>query len=66
MEAAQVKEISRQINELLPDDPQLAISVCALNFANVVVATGADDETAIHSLRIALKQMRNGTWWFDA
>lgn len=66
MEAEQVKAISQRINALLPDDPHMAITVCALNFANVVVATGCDDESAIEVIRRALKQMRQGTWWMDS
>lgn len=66
MDAAEVKAISSKINKLLPDDPHLAVTVCALNFANVAVATGCDDESAIEAVRRALKQMRRGTWWMDS
>lgn len=63
MHAAEIKEISRRINRLLPGDGKEAVTVMALAFANVTVATGCDDESAIGALRIALKQMREGDWW---
>jgi hypothetical protein len=58
--AAENKRLSMKINRLLPDDPNEAISAIALCHANVVVATGCDDERAIQAFRIALRQMRTG------
>ncbi len=66
MDATQVKAISLKMCKLLPDDPHMAIAVSALNFAHVAVATGCDDDSAIESVRRALKQMRRGTWWMDS
>jgi hypothetical protein len=66
MDAAQVKATSLKMCKLLPDDPRLALTVAALNFAHVAVATGCDDDSAIEAFRMALKQMRRGTWWLDA
>jgi hypothetical protein len=66
MDAAEVKATSRKMSKLLPDDPHLAVAVSALHFANVAVATGCDDDSAMEAVRMALKQMRRGNWWLDA
>jgi hypothetical protein len=58
--AARNQEISRRLNRMLPDNPSQAIAAVALCYANVAVATGLDDESAIDALRIALRQMRDG------
>lgn len=66
MDAAEVKATSLKMCKLLPDDPHMAVTVAALNFAHVAVSTGCDDETTMEVIRRALKQMRRGTWWMDS
>ena len=66
MDAAEVKATSLRMCALLPDDPHMAVTVAALNFVHVAVATGCDDETIMEVARRALKQMRCGTWWMDS
>ena len=66
MKPQQIKETSLKMCDLLPDDPRMAVTVSALNFAHVVVSTGCDDESAVEAFRRALKQMRRGYWWLDA
>ncbi len=61
-----IKRTSLKMCDLLPNDPQMAVTVAALNLAHVVVATGCDDESAMEAFRRALKQMRQGHWWMDA
>lgn len=62
MHAGEIKELSRRINRMLPDEGKMAVTSMALCYANVVVATGCDDESAIEALRMALKQQRAGNW----
>lgn len=66
MTPEQIKATSLKICDLLPDDPRMAVTVAALNFAHVTVSTGCDDKSAMAAFRIALKQMRQGNWWMDA
>ncbi len=66
MKPEQIKATSLKMCDLLPDDPRMAVTVAALNFAHVVVATGCDDKSAMEGLRRALDQMRQGHWWLDA
>lgn len=66
MDAAQVKATSLKMCKLLPDDPQMAVTVSALHYAHVAVATGCADDSAIEAVKRALKQMRRGTWWLNA
>lgn len=54
----QIKELSNRINDLLPDDPRMAVTVLALNYACIACCTGLDDEAAIEAVRRALRQMR--------
>lgn len=58
MNAAQIKAVSDKINNLLPDDPRVAVTVLALNYACVARCTGMDDESALEAVRRALRQMR--------
>ena len=58
MPAEQVRAITRKMIDHLPDDPRLAVAVCALCYANVAVATGHSDEGALEAVRRALAQMR--------
>jgi hypothetical protein len=57
--AARNQEISRRLNRMLPDDPRQALAAVALCYANVVVATGCDDESAVGAIEVALRQMRS-------
>lgn len=66
MDEAQIKATSLKMIDLLPNDPRMAVTVSALHYAHVVVATGCDDDSAIEAVRIALKQMRQGNWWMDS
>lgn len=63
MDAEQTRSLSQRINRMLPDDPREAVTTMALSYANVAVATGCDDESAIEAVRRALAQMREGDWW---
>lgn len=64
--AEEIKQLSSRINRMLPDNGKEAVTEMALCYANVAVATGCDDETAIGALKVALKQMRQGVWWKDS
>ena len=59
MRAEEVKATSDGIVDLLPDDPQLALTVVLISAACVAVAIGCDDDSAIEAYRRALKQMRD-------
>lgn len=63
MRAEEIKQLSSRINRLLPDDGNEAVTAMALAFANVAVATGCDDGSALEAVQIALRQMRKGDWW---
>ena len=63
MNAAKTQEFTRRVIRMLPDDSQKAIATIALCHANIVVASGCDDESAIGAFKIALAQMRQGDWW---
>lgn len=58
MDASQVKSFSDKINRLLPDDPEKAVTILALNYACVACCTGLSDDAAVEAVRIALHQMR--------
>lgn len=58
MTPEQIKALSGRISALLPDDPNMAVTVLALNYACVACCTGLDDMAAIEAVRIALRQMR--------
>lgn len=64
---AAMKGISDKIADLLPDDPKMAITALALNYACVSVCAGLDDESALEAVRRALLQMRaNGVGQLDS
>lgn len=56
--AAQNKFVSDAIVDLLPAEPDKALSILALTYANVIVATGCSDDAAYKALSISLRQMR--------
>ena len=60
--AEQIQNLSQRINRMLPDNPHDAVTTMAISYANVAVATGCDDDSAIEAVRQALAQMRKGDW----
>lgn len=52
------RETVTAICELLPDDPEAAVSVATVACAAAAITAGLDDEATVDGLRAALESMR--------